>query len=119
MWPSAGAVLPKRARGRLALPLLAGAAQVTLIGVDTDQDHPLGLDDLALYLRSHGILSTARTSKADAHHVGQALLAEAKAVGADALLVGAYGQNRLRELVMGGVTRHLIDHAEIPVFMTH
>lgn len=103
----------------IALPILDAAGKVTLIGVDTDQDRPLGLDELDLYLRSHGIKSEARTQKSDSHHVGQTLLSEATSAGADSLLIGAYGQNRLRELVMGGVTRHLIDHADMPVFMTH
>jgi nucleotide-binding universal stress UspA family protein len=103
----------------IALPILEAASQVTLLGVDTDHDRPLGLDDLELYLGTHGIGSSCRRGKADSHHVGQTLLKEAAKVGADSLLIGAYGQNRLRELVMGGVTRHLIDHADIPVFMTH
>ena len=103
----------------IALPILHAASKVTLLGVDTDQNNPLGLDDLELYLGTHGIESSSRTQKADKHHVGQTLLAEARKAGADSLLIGAYGQNRLRELVMGGVTRHLIDHADMPVFMTH
>lgn len=103
----------------ISLPILEAADKVTLIGVDTDQDNPLDLDDLDLYLKGHGIRGASRTQKSDAHHVGQTLLAEAASAGADSLLIGAYGQNRLRELVMGGVTRHLIDHADMPVFMTH
>ncbi len=103
----------------IALPILEAAGKVTLLGVDTGQNGSSGLDDLALYLRSHDVASTKRMARADPHQVGQALLAEARAAGADSLLIGAYGQNRLRELVMGGVTRYLIDHAELPVFMTH
>jgi nucleotide-binding universal stress UspA family protein len=51
--------------------------------------------------------------------VGQGLLGAAKAAGADVLLIGAYGQTRRRELVMGGVTQHIIDHADLPVLMIH
>jgi nucleotide-binding universal stress UspA family protein len=43
----------------------------------------------------------------------------AKGRGADLLLMGAYGQSRRRELVMGGVTQHIIDHADLPVLLTH
>ena len=103
----------------IALPLLAGAGKVTLIGVDTGEAGPPGLDELELFLRSHDIASESRSPGSDAHHVGAALLDEAKSAGADSLLIGAYGQSRLRELVMGGVTRHIIDHADMPVFMTH
>ncbi len=103
----------------IALPLLARASKVTLIGVDTGEAYPLGLDDLGLFLRSHDVASESRSPGSDAHHVGDTLLDEAKSAGADSLLIGAYGQSRLRELVMGGVTRHIIDHADMPVFMTH
>lgn len=103
----------------VALPLLTAASEVTVIAVNTGQ--PLSLSGHALvdYLRAHDIQADLRRPKADAHHVGPMLLAEAASAGADSLLIGAYSQNRLRELVMGGVTRHLIDHAEMPVFMTH
>ncbi len=33
--------------------------------------------------------------------------------------MGAYGQSRRRELVLGGVTQHVIDHADLPVLLTH
>ena len=39
--------------------------------------------------------------------------------GGDLLLMGAYGQSRRRELVMGGVTQHIIDCADLPVLLTH
>ncbi|MEZ5933137.1 MAG: universal stress protein [Alphaproteobacteria bacterium] len=103
----------------VAMPLLTAASDVTVIAVNTGQPMPLSGHALVEYLQAHGIQADLRQPKADAHHVGQTLLAEAASAGADSLLIGAYSQNRLRELVMGGVTRHLIDHADLPVFMTH
>lgn len=103
----------------IALPLLAAARQVTVIAIETDDTYPLAAADLQLFLESHDIEIQARMPRSDRHHVGQALLKEAAAVGADSLLIGAYGQSRLREWVMGGVTRHIIDHADLPVLMTH
>lgn len=111
---------PEGARAlSIALPVLAAASKVSLIAVDIGEPLPLGLDDLAHYLRSHGIETSSRSPKSEASHVGQVLLKEVVSAGADSLLIGAYSQSRLREMVMGGVTRHLIDHAGIPVFMTH
>jgi nucleotide-binding universal stress UspA family protein len=49
--------------------------------------------------------------------VGQGLLAAATDAGADVLLMGAYGHNRRRELVMGGVTKYITDHADLPVLL--
>ena len=103
----------------VAMPLLTTAAEVTVIAVNIGEPMPLSGHALVEYFRAHDIQADLRQPKADAHHVGQTLLAEASSVGADSLLIGAYSQNRLRELVMGGVTRYLIDHADLPVFMTH
>jgi nucleotide-binding universal stress UspA family protein len=48
-----------------------------------------------------------------------ALARTATEAGADVLLIGAWGQSRRRELVMGGVTEHIIEHASLPVLMIH
>jgi nucleotide-binding universal stress UspA family protein len=51
--------------------------------------------------------------------MGQALLAEAHAVGADLLVIGAYAHRPLVEAVLGGVTRTMLHTADIPLFMQH
>ena len=63
--------------------------------------------------------SMFKTEKSKAKAVGGALLKIARGSGADLLLMGAFGQSRRRELVMGGVTQHIIDHADLPVLLTH
>ncbi|WP_135465621.1 universal stress protein [Crenalkalicoccus roseus] len=50
---------------------------------------------------------------------GEALLAKAHALGADMLVMGAYLHSPLRELVLGGVTRWMLAHADLPVLMRH
>ena len=50
---------------------------------------------------------------------GEALLELAEVSGADLIVTGAYGHARFRELVLGGVTRHLLTHAPIPVLIAH
>ena len=50
---------------------------------------------------------------------GQTLLDKARAIGADLLVMGAYTHSPLREMLLGGVTRHVLAHAEIPVLMRH
>jgi nucleotide-binding universal stress UspA family protein len=64
--------------------------------------------------------------KAEAEHlyaddidVGDVLLDRAADIGADLIVSGAYGHARWRELVLGGVTRHLLRHMTVPVLMTH
>jgi nucleotide-binding universal stress UspA family protein len=50
---------------------------------------------------------------------GEVLLEAAAAGGADLLVVGGYGHGRIRESLIGGVTRHVIANAQLPVFMVH
>ena len=51
--------------------------------------------------------------------VGDVLLEEAERVSADLLVMGAYSHSRLRELILGGVTRHVLQNADLPVLMAH
>jgi len=50
---------------------------------------------------------------------GQALLDKARELGADMLVMGAYVHSPLREALLGGVTRHMLAHADLPVLMRH
>jgi nucleotide-binding universal stress UspA family protein len=50
---------------------------------------------------------------------GEAILAEAAAIGADLLVKGAYTQSRLRQMIFGGATSHILSAAELPVFFAH
>jgi nucleotide-binding universal stress UspA family protein len=47
------------------------------------------------------------------------LLSRAADKGADLIVMGAYGHSRLRELVLGGATRHILEHMTVPVLMAH
>jgi nucleotide-binding universal stress UspA family protein len=103
----------------IGLPLLAAAEQVTIVALSDGAEKPLGPEALKDYLAGHGIAAGVATEKSKATAVGGALLKIARGSGADLLLMGAYGQSRRRELVMGGVTQHIIDHADMPVLLTH
>ena len=50
---------------------------------------------------------------------GELILAEAAALGADLLIKGAYTQSRLRQMIFGGATSHILSAAELPVFFAH
>ena len=102
-----------------ALPILESADAVTLLSASEGKTGPLSPEDGQAYLTSHGIACGIQTLTARATETGQALLAGAKEAGADVLLIGAYGQSRRRELVLGGVTQHIIDHADLPVLLMH
>lgn len=73
--------------------------------------------DLVSYLAMHGIAAGTTCFKAQGGDVGAALLAAADGFGADMMAMGAYSHSRLRQLFLGGVTRHVIARATLPVLM--
>ncbi|WP_114240696.1 universal stress protein [Dyella sp. C9] len=106
-----------------ALPLLRMASQVTLIDGDTprddeEQEYTPRFDPLE-YLTAHGIRPTSRRLHVTPHDAGHALLHEASELRADLLAMGAYGHSRVRERVLGGATRQVLQHSPIPVLMQH
>ena len=66
-----------------------------------------------------GISAESQTVEAAGRSAGEALLDAASNVGADLMVKGAYTHSRLRQLVFGGITRHVLSHAELPVVMAH
>ena len=100
-----------------ALPFLAAAERVTVL---TARDGaPAAPEDLVRHLAWHGIAATAQTFDTKRRSVGEALLAEAQACGADLLVLGGYGRSRTREMILGGVTRHVLAASDIPLLMSH
>jgi nucleotide-binding universal stress UspA family protein len=93
-----------------ALPVLAAAKEVTITEIPeegTDRADALShVADVAAWLSSHGIVADTLVPEAKVDLIGQ-LDEIAANVGAGAVIAGAYGHSRLREWVMGGVTRHL------------
>ncbi len=63
--------------------------------------------------------ATATHLEAQDISVGEMLLSRAGGKGADLIVMGAYGHSRFRELVLGGATRHLLEHMTVPVLMAH
>jgi nucleotide-binding universal stress UspA family protein len=102
-----------------ALPLLAGADRVWVVtvGARGKVGAPPGAD-VAHYLTRHGA-TVELVAVDEAGDAGSVLLRRAAALGADLLVMGAYGHSRLRELVLGGATRTVLTHATLPVLMSH
>jgi nucleotide-binding universal stress UspA family protein len=106
-----------------ALPLLAGAEQVTVLAINPQRglgghgDVPAA--DIALHLARHGVKAEAAHTVSRDVADGEVLLSYAADVGADLIVAGAYGHSRARELVFGGVTRTLIAEMTAPVLLSH
>jgi nucleotide-binding universal stress UspA family protein len=99
-----------------ALPLLRRAEKVEICTVG---DRPsANLDAAAAMLRRQGVTVTAERITDTGGGIGQTLLDRAAATNADLLVMGAYGHSRLRELVFGGATRHVLFEADMPVLFS-
>ncbi len=112
---------PEAARAvKTALPLLRAADTVLLL--NGERDGLSGLTPPVLPLRAwltrQGVEAQWCAFKTKAE-IGPSLLEEADAMKADLLVMGAWGRSRLRELVLGGATRHVLEHARIPVLLAH
>jgi nucleotide-binding universal stress UspA family protein len=103
-----------------AMPLLHQAQQVTVLFVPGGQGVPGPSAELFLrHLQVNGIPATLKTVNLDGKTTGQVILDQAKALGCDLLVKGAYTQSRLRQMIFGGATSHILAHADLPVLMAH
>lgn len=107
---------------RGAMPMLAraGRAEILVFNPD-DAAQPHGDQpgaDLALYLARHGIAVNVTERRIDGG-TGEALLSAAADLDADLMVMGAYGHTRFREIVLGGVTRTVLQAMTLPVLMAH
>lgn len=101
----------------MAHEILREAAKVTVLTV-AGGDNQLSGSELIAYLADHGIKATHKEINAG-NNIGKAILSEARVVGADTLLMGAYGSSRGSELVFGGVTQYVVDSSNMPVLLAH
>ncbi len=99
-----------------AMPCLTVADAVTIL-ISTKR--VASGKDLADYLAWHGVKARVRQFHVGKRAVGAILLAEASSLKADLLVIGGYSHVRARQLLFGGVTRHILAAAEIPVLMAH
>ena len=99
-----------------ALRFLSGAEQFHLLaGVREATPHP----SVPAILTDRGINASLHILPIGAGVFGRMLLEKLHELGADMLVMGAYAHNPLREMVFGGVTRYVLDHADVPVLMRH
>jgi nucleotide-binding universal stress UspA family protein len=93
------------------------AEAVRILSADEYQRRGPGAPDLAAYLALHDIHAEIATFRPIDREVGAGLLKAAHEFGADLLAMGAYSHSRLRQLILGGVTRHVLERSDLPVMM--
>ena len=106
-----------------ALPLLKAADKVTVLSIDGEASRAGHGEspgsDIALYLARHGINAVAAQTVSASVEVGSVILSRAFDMQADLIVMGAYGHSRVREMVLGGATRQILQTMTVPVLMSH
>jgi nucleotide-binding universal stress UspA family protein len=105
-----------------ALPLLVQAGSADVLVFNTGDNHDAHGEqpgaDLGLYLARHGVKVNVLERRISSD-TGEALLSAAADLESDLIVMGAYGHTRFREVVLGGVTRTLLESMTVPVLMAH
>lgn len=106
-----------------AMPLLQLADSVNVIWINPEKEPEVAGDlpaaELCAMLARQGIKCVASQASAIGADVGHELLRQAQAFGSDLLVMGCYGHSRLREFILGGASKHIMQHAELPVLLSH
>ncbi len=103
----------------MALPLLAKAERIIVLEIENWGTGSATAEDVARSLRRHGFNVASQTVTDNRNGPGATVLAAATAAGCDLLVKGAYTQSRIRQMIFGGATSHILARTDLPVFMAH
>jgi len=104
----------------LAMPLLHKADRITVLTVVGGTGVPgPSADQLIQYLQRNGISAEPMRVDLDGKTTGEAILAAAESLGCDLLIKGAYTQSRLRQMIFGGATQHVLNNSPLPVLLAN
>lgn len=105
-----------------AMPFLRRAETVQIVVVDPPTHGPERSDPggmLCQMLVRHGVKAEVSVLAKTLPRVSEVLARQARDFDAELLVMGAYGHSRFREAILGGATRDMLEHAELPVFLAH
>ena len=103
----------------LAMPVMSRAEAIDVLSVDGAMVPGPSSAEIADSLRSHGLNVTSQHVKPGTRTAGQTIVDTAIAGGCDLIVKGAYTQSRLRQMIFGGMTRHLIMQSPLPVLFSY
>lgn len=105
---------------RRALPLLKAARSVEITCIDPGRNGPERSDPggaLTQMLTRHGVRAEIAVLARTAPRISDEINRRAIEIGADLVVMGAYGHSRLRQAILGGATRNMLEQARVPVFL--
>ena len=92
---------------------------VSVFDIVTVSGNEKDAEAIVTYLVRHNKVANVHLSNSASSHVGEEILRQTSLLGGQLLVMGAYGHSRLREQILGGVTKHVLENAEIPIFFSH
>lgn len=102
-----------------SFPFLEKAEKVTLLRVNATEDETYETEHIIAHLKRHGIDANFKSGHWPGISVGDAILDSLVDYSGNMLVLGAYGHSRLREMILGGVTRNILEHMTAPVLFVH
>jgi nucleotide-binding universal stress UspA family protein len=103
-----------------AMPLLRLSERITILTVEGATVAGPSGEQMAHSLKLNGLRADTMTLKpVGKRSAGETILAKADELGCDLIVKGAYTQSRLRQMIFGGTTRHILANAKLPVLMAH
>ncbi len=102
---------------RFALPMLAMSSGVHILTIEDDKEYDFPSVSASEYLSRHGITSDLHVQKADKKSIADAIISAAGLLNASYVVMGGYGHSRAREYLFGGVTRNMLLHSPVPIFI--
>jgi len=104
-----------------AIPVIRNSGRVEIVIVTNERGKEDEIEgaDIGQHLARHGLKVDVHRISGGNIDVADALLSHAADSGADLMVMGGYGHSRLREFVLGGVTRSIFESMTVPVLMSH
>ncbi len=98
---------------------LKRAEKVFVLSSENRMKQPINADDACVYLRCQGITAETAVFDSKQQSPGEALLSKSSELECDRLIVGGYSRPKIRDIIMGSVTGHLLEHDDLPVIFVH
>ena len=101
---------------KAAMPMLSQVKKIDVVAVNREIDEA---EEITVHLNRHGIKTEVHSLQGSQFDKGDALLDQATELNSQMIIMGAYGHSRIRELMLGGTTRHVLEHTQLPVLFSH
>ena len=104
---------------RSAIPLMQKAENINVVTIGESGKDIMSANELVEYLKLHGINAKNVNVERAKYSIGETLLEKAVELGSDLILTGAYTHSKMRQMVLGSVTKYMLKNTTIPIMMEH